>query len=64
MRKRKRTKTIDDVAVSKLLDDFVDLDIKDDSKRETDMNDEEYVSMMLKKDAMRKIERKPLLITH
>ncbi|MGY5872564.1 MAG: hypothetical protein RTV72_09980 [Candidatus Thorarchaeota archaeon] len=57
MRKRKRTKTIDDVAVSKLLDDFVDLDIKDDSKRETDMNDEEYVSMMLKKDAMRKIER-------
>ncbi|MGY5879857.1 MAG: hypothetical protein RTV31_06380 [Candidatus Thorarchaeota archaeon] len=57
MRKKKGTKNIDDVSVSKLLDDFVDLDVEDEGKKPVDMADEEYISMMLKKDAARKLER-------
>jgi hypothetical protein len=56
MRKRKKTKSIDDVSVMKLLDDFVDLDVEDDSKRK-DMDDDEYIRMMVEKEEQRKFER-------
>lgn len=67
MRWRKRTKTIDDISVEKLLDDFASFHVEDDSKRMNDIDDDEYVSMMLKKDANRKIERlkrKPISTEH
>lgn len=67
MRKKKGTKNIDDVSVSKLLDDFVDLDVEDEGKKPVDMADEEYISMMLKKDAARKLERmrkEPVTLKH
>ena len=57
MRIRKRPKTIGDISVSKLLDDFVDLDVEDDNKRASEMNDDEYIDMMLKKEAKRKLEK-------
>ncbi|MCK4568114.1 MAG: hypothetical protein KAU48_12485 [Candidatus Thorarchaeota archaeon] len=57
MRWRKRTKTIDDISVEKLLDDFASFHVEDDSKHANDIDDDEYVSMMLKKDANRKLER-------
>ena len=57
MRWRKRTKTIDDISVEELFDDFVDFHIEVDSKHVKDIDDDEYVSMMLKKDANRKLER-------
>ena len=56
MRKRKSTKTIDDVSVSKLLDDFVDLDVEEENKRKQ-MNDDEYIRMMVEKENERKLER-------
>ncbi len=65
MRWRKKTKTIDDVSVEKLFDDFVH--VEEDSKRVNDIDDDEYVSMMLKKDANRKLERlkrKPISTEH
>lgn len=54
MWKRKKKNT---VSVNELLDDFVNLDIENDSNRVAEMNDEDYVSMMLKKDARRTIEK-------
>lgn len=57
MRWRKRTKTIDDISAEELLDDFASFHVEDDSKHMNDIDDDEYVSMMLKKDANRKIER-------
>ncbi len=57
MRWRKRTKTIDDISVEKLFDDFVDIRAENDSKHLNDIDDDEYVTMMLKKDANRKLER-------
>lgn len=57
MRWRKKSKTIDDISVEKLLDDFASFHVEDDSKRANDIDDDEYVSMMLKKDANRKLER-------
>ena len=56
MRWKKRTKNIDDVSVTKLLDEFVDLDVEDDSRRK-DMDDEEYIRMMVEKENKRKFER-------
>ena len=56
MRWKKKTKTIDDVSVTKLLDEFVDLDVEDDSRR-MDMDDEEYIRMMVEKENDRKLER-------
>ncbi|MHA1289285.1 MAG: hypothetical protein ACTSPB_18010 [Candidatus Thorarchaeota archaeon] len=56
MRWRKRAKSIDDVSVSKLLDEFVDLDDEDDSKRK-EMDDDEYIRMMVEKEEKRKLER-------
>ena len=67
MRWRKRTKTIDDISVEDLFDDFVDFHIEVDSKHVNDIDDDEYVSMMLKKDANRKLERlkrKPISTEH
>ncbi len=58
MWKRKKKKdTLENVSVTKLLDDFVDLDVEDDSKRAGDMGDDEYIAMMVKKEAQRKLER-------
>ncbi len=51
MRRRKKAKTIDDISVEKLFDDFVHVHSHEDSKRVNDIDDDEYVSMMLKKDA-------------
>ena len=56
MRRKKRTKTIDDVSITKLLDEFVDLDVEDDSKRKG-MDDDEYIRMMVEKENKRKLER-------
>jgi hypothetical protein len=57
MKRKKNSKTLDDVSVSRLLDEFVDLDVVDDPKRVTGMTDEEYVQLMLKKEAKRKMAR-------
>ena len=54
MWKRKKKDT---VSVNELLDDFVNSVIEDDCKRVADMDDDDYVSMMLKKDARRTIEK-------
>ena len=56
MRKRKKTKTVDDLSVSELLDDFVDL-AEEDSKRTREMDDDEYIRMMVEKENQRKQER-------
>ncbi len=56
MWKRKKKNTMEDVSVAELFDDFVNLDVDKDSKR-TEMNDEDYVSMMLKKGARRTIDK-------
>lgn len=66
MRKKKRIKNIDDVSVTKLLDEFVDLDVEDESKRKK-MNDDEYIRMMVEKEEQRKLERtkrNPPVSTH
>ena len=60
MRRKKRTKTIDDVSITKLLDEFVDLDVEDDSKRKG-MDDDEYIRMMVEKENKRKLEREGIL---
>ncbi|MFW9843534.1 MAG: hypothetical protein ACFFEV_03045, partial [Candidatus Thorarchaeota archaeon] len=57
MRNRKKHKTIDDVSVSQLLDDFLRVDIIESSRPSKDIDDEEYIRMMLKKDAQMKLER-------
>jgi len=56
MHKRKRTKSIDDISVSKLLDDFVDLESEDGPKKKQ-MDDEEYIKMMVEKEAKRELVR-------
>ncbi len=56
MRKRKRTKSIDDVSVTELLDDFVELEAEDGAKKRQ-MNDEEYIKMMVEKEAKRELVR-------
>ena len=57
MWKRKKKRTIEDVSVIKLLDDFVDLDVEDDSKRARDMDDDAYIRMMVEKEDKMKRER-------
>jgi len=67
MHKKNGTKKIDDVSVSKLLDDFVDLSTEDASKRARDIDDDEYIRMMLEKEDKRKQERskrESLFTTH
>jgi hypothetical protein len=57
MHKKSGTKKIGDVSVAKLLDDFVDLSTKDANKRAGDIDDDEYIRMMLEKEDKRKQER-------
>jgi hypothetical protein len=57
VKRKKNSKTLDDVSVSRLLDEFVDLNVVDDPKRVTGMTEEEYVQLMLKKEAKRKMAR-------
>ncbi|TFG33103.1 hypothetical protein EU528_01220 [Candidatus Thorarchaeota archaeon] len=57
MRESKKTKSIDDLSVSKLLDDFVDLSAEEESKRARELDDEEYIRMMIEKEESRKKER-------
>ncbi|TFG34063.1 hypothetical protein EU527_05115 [Candidatus Thorarchaeota archaeon] len=57
MWKRKRIKTIEDVSVTELLDDFVELEEEEDTGTITKMDDEEYVAMMLKKEALKTLQK-------
>ncbi|MFW9810594.1 MAG: hypothetical protein ACFFE6_14545 [Candidatus Thorarchaeota archaeon] len=57
MRNGKRRKTIDDFSVSQLLDDFLSPETEPSGKSVNEMNDEEYIRMMLKKDIQRSMER-------
>ena len=57
MRNKKNNKTIDDYTVAQLLDDFVSDDVPLSDKSVEELNDEEYIRMMLKKDAQRKLIR-------
>ena len=56
MRNRKKHKTIDDVSVSQLLDDFTKWEVQD-SKHTNEVDDETYIRMMLEKDVLMKLER-------
>lgn len=58
MRNRKNRKTIDDFSVAQLLDDFVKVDTQVSSRPQKEIDDEEYIRMMLKKDAQKKLERR------
>ncbi|TFG33102.1 hypothetical protein EU528_01215 [Candidatus Thorarchaeota archaeon] len=57
MRNRKRHKTIEDFSVSQLLDDFVSPDVQPSGKPAREIDDEDYIRMMLKKDALKELER-------
>jgi len=57
MRRGKKTKTIEDISISELFDNFVDLDVVEDTLRTTGMTDEEYVTLMLKKEAKKTSEK-------
>lgn len=57
MRNRKKPKTIADLSVSQLLDDFLSPDAIDTGSSSKDVDDEEYIRMMLMKDEMRRLER-------
>jgi hypothetical protein len=58
MRDRKRKKTIDEFSVSQLLDDFLSPKNDASGKSVNEMDDEEYIRMMLEKDKQRTLERK------
>lgn len=57
MWKRKKAKTIEDVSVTELLEDFVELEDEMVLKRVSEIDDEEYVSMMLKKDTWKTLQK-------
>lgn len=57
MWKRKKAKTIEDVTVTELLEDFVELENGEDTKGVAEMDDEEYVTMMLKKEARKTVQK-------
>ena len=57
MRNGKSQKTIDEFSVSQLLDDFLSPEIKTSGKPANEMNDQEYIRMMLEKDMQRTLER-------
>jgi hypothetical protein len=57
MRNGKRQKSISEFSVSQLLDDFLSPVIESSGKSVNEMDDEEYIRMMLKKDMQRTIER-------
>ena len=56
MRRRKRTKSIDDVSVTELLENFVDLEAENESKKKQ-MDDDDYIKMMVEKETKRKLLR-------
>ena len=57
MRNRKKNKTIDDFSVSQLLDDFLKVDALVSGRAPKEVDDEDYIRMMLKKDVQKKLER-------
>lgn len=57
MRNGKKQKILNQLSVSKLLDDFLSLEAEHTGKSVYDLDDEEYIRMMLKKDVQRTIER-------
>ncbi len=57
MSKGKKSKSIEDVTVSELLDDFVSLDVPNNRSKSTEVTDEDYVTSMLKKDAKRELAK-------
>jgi hypothetical protein len=57
MRNNKKHKTITDISVSQLLDDFLSPDTQETGKPSKDIDDEKYIRMMLMKDEMRQLER-------
>lgn len=57
MRNGKRQRTIDEFSVSQLLDDFLHPETEPSGKSVNEMDDEEYIRMMLKKDMQRSLER-------
>jgi hypothetical protein len=58
MRNKKKNKTIDDFSVAQLLDDFVKENLPENGRLPQRIDDEAYIRMMLKKDELRKLERK------
>jgi hypothetical protein len=54
---RKGKKTVNDFSVSQLLDDFLSPEIEPGGKSTNEMDDEEYIRMMLEKERQRTIER-------
>ena len=57
MHNRKKQKTLDDLSVSKLLDDFIRFDALPSEQPTQDIGDEAYIKMMLRKQVQRKMER-------
>jgi hypothetical protein len=57
MRNRKKHKTIDDFSVSQLLDDFLKVDALLSGSAPKEVDDEDYIRMMLKKGVQKKLER-------
>ena len=57
MRNRKKQKTLDDISVSKLLDDFIRFETGPSKKATQDIDDETYIKMMLRKHVQREMER-------
>ena len=57
MHSKKKHKTLDDIPVSKLLNDFVRYNANISEKTAQDIDDEAYIKMMLRKQIQRKVER-------
>jgi hypothetical protein len=57
MRKGKKQKTFDRFSVSQLLDDFLNPVIHASEQSTNELNDEEYIRMMLEKERQRAMER-------
>jgi hypothetical protein len=57
MRNGKKQKTIDEFSVSQLLDDFLSPKYEASGKHANEMDDIEYIRMMLEKDRQRTLER-------
>jgi hypothetical protein len=55
--KAKKTKNVKSISLSELLEDFVNLDVVEDPQRVTGLSDEDYINLMLKKDAKKIIEK-------
>ncbi|MFW9810242.1 MAG: hypothetical protein ACFFE6_12770 [Candidatus Thorarchaeota archaeon] len=57
VREKRGSKNIKETPASKLLDDFVVTDTVHREETNTEMSDEEYIEMMIKKEAERKLLR-------